>query len=150
MLLSSFAAEYGIEELDSSSGAAALSIDDSKVEFIYDEAANCAVIYAEIGFPPPDANGRFGEMMLKANHLFAGTSGGTLCQNPDTDAYAIMRPVPLADLESARDFGAILENVLSLVDQWQAMLGGLRQAESMLDKAEQEEASISLDSFVRV
>ena len=61
---------------------------------------------------------------------FLGTGGGTLCQNPDTDAYVLMRPVPLSRLESAEAFGAMLEEVLSQVENWQQILAGMREAET--------------------
>ena len=37
--------------------------------------------------------------------VYLGTGGGTLCQNPETDAYALMRPVPLARLSHRRAQG---------------------------------------------
>ena len=150
-LIERFAAKYGIKDLSSENGVAAMAIDDVKVELISDEDAGCAVIYAEIGYPPPDANGRFGELMLKANHLYLGTNGGTLCQNPETDAYVIMRPVPLAQLEGAEAMGAILEETLAQVERWQHILGGLREAEETLDsQIADERAAFGLNAFIQV
>jgi len=150
-LVEKFAARYGIDGLAAENGVAAMSIDGVKVELISDEEARCAVIYAEIGYPPPDANGRFGELMLKANHLYLGTNGGTLCQNPETDAYVIMRPVPLAQLEGAEAMGAILEETLAQVERWQQILGGLREAEGALDsRAEDERAAFDPNAFIQV
>ena len=150
-LVERFAAKYGIDGLAAENGVAAMVIDGVKVELISDEEAGCAVIYAEIGYPPPDANGRFGEMMLKANHLFIGTNGGTLCQNPETDAYVLMRPVPLARLEGEEAFGAILEETLAQVERWQKILGGLREAENTLDsRTTSENAAFDLSAFLQV
>ena len=150
-LVEKFAAKYGIDGLAAENGVAAMVIDGVKVELISDEDAGCAVIYAEIGYPPPDANGRFGEMMLKANHLFLGTNGGTLCQNPETDAYVLMRPVPLARLEGEEAFGAILEETLAQVERWQKILGGLREAENTLDSRTAEaNAAFDLNAFLQV
>ncbi len=140
-LIAGFAAKYGIENLTSEGGAAALVIDDVKIDLISDAGADCIVIYAEIGYPPPDAGGKFGETMLKANHLFLGTNGGTLCQNPETDAYVLMRPVPLAQLEGAEAFGAIMEDVLAQVENWRALLNGMRAAE-VADENQKDEASM--------
>ena len=146
-LIRRFAAKYGLEGLDAESGVAAMGIDDVKVELISDEVAGCVVIYAEIGYPPPNSNGRFGELMLKANHLFLGTNGGTLCQNPETDAYVIMRPVPLAQLGG----DAILEETLAQVERWQRILGGMREAESTLaSQTAEESAAISQGAFIQV
>ena len=88
--------------------------------------------------------------MLKANHLFLGTSGGTLCQNPETDAYALMRPVPLAPLEGAETFGAIMEDVLLQVDNWRELLNGLRAAEVEEEEQTREKGSLASGGFLQV
>ena len=150
-LVERFAAKYGIDGLAAENGVAAMVIDDVKVELISDEDAGCVVIYAEIGYPPPDANGRFGEMMLKANHLYLGTNGGTLCQNPETNAYVLMRPVPLARLDGEEAFGAIVEETLAQVERWQQILGGMREAEETLDSMTADErAAFDPNAFVQV
>ena len=150
-LIEKFATKYGIDGLAAENGVAAMVIDGVKVELIDDEEARCVVIYAEIGYPPPDANGRFGEMMLKANHLFLGTNGGTLCQNPETDAYVLMRPVPLAPLEGEEAVGAILEETLAQVERWRQNLNGMREAESTLDsQVAEERAAFGSGAFIQV
>ena len=149
-LIAAFGAKYGIDGLASQGGAAALVIDGVKIDLLSDEAADCAVIYAEIGHPPPSSDGKFGETMLKANHLFLGTSGGTLCQNPETDAYALMRPVPLARLEGAEAFGAILEDVLSQVENWRQVLAGMRGAETAEGEQREEAHMLATGGFLQV
>ena len=149
-LIAAFGKQYGIDGLESQSGAAALVIDGIKIDLLSDEAADCAVIYAEIGFPPPVSDGKFGEVMLKANHLFLGTGGGTLCQNPETDAYALMRPVPLARLEGAEAFGAILEDVLSQVENWRQVLAGMRGAETAEGEQREEAHMLATGGFMQV
>lgn len=149
-LIAAFGKQYGIDGLESQSGAAALVIDGIKIDLLSDEAADCAVIYAEIGFPPPVSDGKFGEVMLKANHLFLGTGGGTLCQNPETDAYALMRPVPLARLEGAEAFGAILEDVLSQVENWRQILEGMRGAETAEGEQREEAHMLATGGFMQV
>lgn len=149
-LIEEFGKQYGIEGLESQGGAAALVIDGIKIDLLSDEAADCAVIYAEIGHPPPSSDGKFGETMLKANHLFLGTSGGTLCQNPETDAYALMRPVPLARLEGAEAFGAILEDVLSQVENWRQVIAGIRGAETAEGEQKEEAHMLATGGFMQV
>ena len=150
-LIEKFAAKYGIKDLAAENGVAAMVIDDVKVELIDDENAGCVVIYAEIGYPPPESNGSFGEMMLKANHLYLGTNGGTLCQNPETNAYVMMRPVPLARLEGVEAMGAILEETLTQVERWQQILGGMREAESALGARNADEStSFDSNAFIQV
>lgn len=87
-LIVAFGAKYGIEGLDGADGVAELDVGGTRVEVLEDTHANSLLIYAEIGNPPPDANGVFGAMMLQANFLFRGTNGATLCQNPETHTYA--------------------------------------------------------------
>ena len=94
---------------------------------------------------------RFGAMMLKANHLYLGTNGGTLCQNPETDAYVMMRPVPLDRLEGVEAFGAILEETLAQVERWRQILAGMREAENALDsKTSDESADFDPSAFIQV
>ena len=80
-LLAAFAAKYNIEGLDGAEGVAELEVDGIRVELLEDPQARSLVACAEIGLPPPDANGAFGAMMLKANFLLRATAGATLCQN---------------------------------------------------------------------
>ena len=89
---------------------------------------------AEIGLPPPDANGAFGAMMLKANFLLRATAGATLCQNPETGAYALVRPFPLAitDVESLCKG---LESLVNQAENWRRVLAGIREAESARTEA---------------
>ena len=83
----------------------------------------------KIGLPPPDANGAFGSMMLKANFLLRATAGATLCQNPETGAYALVRPFPLA-LTDCESLAAGLESLVNQSENWRKALAGLREAES--------------------
>ena len=126
-IMNGFAAKFAVEGLDIHDGACTLEIDGTKVVFLHDMAEDALALVAEIG-APPDANGPFGSMMLKANFLFGGTAGATLCQNPETDAYAICRTFPLASLDPA----ILGERVEALVDQaenWRRILGGAAEAE---------------------
>jgi hypothetical protein len=128
-LLAAFAAEYGIKGLDGDDGAAALEVDGLRVELLEDPQARSVLACAEIGLPPPDANGEFGAMMLQANFLLRATAGATLCQNPDTGAYGIVRSFPLALADTA-SFGAGLESLVNQAENWRKILSGLREAES--------------------
>ena len=127
-LLSAFAAKYGVEGLDGADGAAALDVDGVSVELLDDPQTQCVLACAEIGLPPPDANGMFGTMMLQANFMLRGTEGATLCQNPETHAYALVRPFPLA-LTDVESFGAGLESLVNQTENWRKALAGLRIAE---------------------
>ena len=139
-LLTAFAAKYGIKELDGVNGAAELDVDGVRVELLNDPHAQSLFACAEIGHPPPDANGAFGAMMLQANFLLRATEGATLCQNPETHAYALVRPFPLA-LTDVASLAAGLESLVNQVENWRKALAGLKHAETA--HAKHEEASDS-------
>ena len=128
-LLTAFAEKYGIEGLDGADDVAELDVDGVRVELLNDPHARSLFACAEIGHPPPDANGAFGAMMLQANFLLRATEGATLCQNPETQSYALVRPFPLA-LTDVASLAAGLESLVNQVENWRKALAGLRIAES--------------------
>ena len=127
-LIATFAAKYGMEGLDGSDGVVALDADGVRVELLDDHQSRSVLACAEIGLPQPDADGVFCGLMLKANFLLRDTEGATLCQNPETGAYALVRPFPLA-LADAESLGAGLESLVNQVENWRKALAGLRAAE---------------------
>ena len=127
-LLSVFAAKYGVDGLDGVDGTAALDVDGVSVELLDDPQTQSVLACAEIGLPPPDANGVFGALMLQANFMLRGTEGATLCQNPESGSYAIVRSFPLA-LTDVESFGAGLESLVNQTENWRKMLTSLRLAE---------------------
>ena len=128
-LLAAFAAKYGVDGLDGADGVAELEVDGIRVEMLEDSQARSLIACAEIGLPPPDANGAFGSMMLKANFLLRATDSATLCQNPETGAYALVRPFPLARADG-ESLAAGLESLVNQTENWRKALAGLREAES--------------------
>jgi len=128
-LLTTFATKYGIGGLDGADGVAELEVDGIRVELLDDNHAHSIVACAEIGHPPPDANGAFGAMMLQANFLLRATEGATLCQNPETHVYALVRPFPLA-LTDVASLAAGLESLVNQVENWRKVLSGLKHAET--------------------
>ena len=90
-LIESFAASIGLDGVETEGGAAAFEIDGMKVDIFHDDSADTVMIYGEIGQPPSEDDRSFGPAMLKANHLFGGTGGATLCQDPETGEYAIFQ-----------------------------------------------------------
>ena len=135
-LIAGFAAKYGIEGLDGADGVAELYVEGFRVELLDDPQTQSIFACAEIGLPPPDANGAFGEMMLKANFLLRATEGATLCQNPESGAYALVRPFPLA-LTDAAALAAGLESLVNQAENWRKVLAGLREAESAQSAAQE-------------
>lgn len=135
-LLAAFAAKYGIEGLDGADGAAELEVDGIRVELLNDSQNHSIFACVEIGLPQHDANGAFCSMMLQANFLLRATEGATLCQNPETHAYAIVRPFPLT-LTDAETFSAGLESLINQAENWRKMLTGLHVAETEHSKIPQ-------------
>lgn len=114
---------------------------------------NIVAIYGEIGFPPPDANGKFGEAMLQANHLFGGTDGAVLCQNPETFAYALFRPFPLPSMD-VETFCGHVGKLVDQVEGWKRLMEGFRDAEDDAEDAAEEaatfDATTAAGAFMRV
>lgn len=135
-LLEGFAAKYGIEGLAGADGVAELKVDGIRVELLNDPHARIILACAEIGHPPPDANGAFGAMMLQANFLLRATESATLCQNPETGVYAIVRPFPLA-LTDVESLAAGLESLVNQTESWRKALVGLKHAEDAWSKHEE-------------
>ncbi len=152
-LMRGFAAKAGLQEIKVEDGAAAVEIDGIQVSFLHDESDDAVTIYGEIGFPPPEANGPFGEVMLKANHLFNGTDGAVLCQNPETFAYVLFRKVSLlaTDVET---FCAQVGRLVDQVEGWKRMLEGFRDVAEAAEDAVEDTAAFDnisdSDSFMRV
>ena len=135
-LIAAFAAKYGIEGLSGANGAAELAVDGIRVELLDDLQTRSIFACVEIGNPPPDADGAFGAMMLQANFLLRGTEGATLCQNPETHAYAIVRPFPLA-LADVESLASGLESLVNQAENWRKVLSGLRVAETEHSKEQE-------------
>ena len=133
-LITEFAAKYGIKGLDGTDGVVELDVEGVRVELLDDHHSHSLFACAEIGHPPPDANGAFGAMMLQANFLLRATEGATLCQNPETGAYALVRPFPLA-LADVEALAAGLESLANQAEDWRKALAGLKHAEDAHAKA---------------
>ncbi len=135
-LIAEFAAKNGIDGIDGASGAVALKCDGVVVELLDDLHAQRILACAEIGHPPPDSNGAFGAMMLQANFLLRGTDGATLSQNPESGAYALVRPFPIA-LTDAASLAAGVESLVNQTENWRRVLAGMHMAETVRAKEEE-------------
>jgi hypothetical protein len=150
-LIQGFTDRYGIQDVSTADGVTTFEIDEIPVSLIHDETASSVTVYGEIGFPPPDTDGSFGGLMLKANHLFTGTGGSVLCQNPETGAFAVFRNIPLAEL----DLNGFCIEVGKLVDQaeyWRKIKDGFLQAEEEAEVSDMsaEIEPLSPNSFIQV
>ena len=122
-LIKGFAEKFAIAGLEIADGATALEIDGIRVEVVHDTVVNEVIAIAEIGTPPPDANGPFGSAMLKANYMFSGTNRGVLCQNPETNAYALMKSWPLISMD-VETFANAMDALMNTTEHWRTHCGG--------------------------
>ena len=127
-LIESFAASLGLDGVEIEGGAAAFEIDGMKVDVFLDAEAGTAMVYGEIGRPPSEDDRSFGPAMLKANHLFGGTGGATLCQDPETGDYAIFQAFPLAGLD-AESLAAQVARIVDKTEHWRSILNAFQVAE---------------------
>ena len=70
-----------MEHPDAKAGTAVFEIDGITVGFIHEPVEDAIMVVAEIGEQNPDADEDCSSALLKANYLFAGTGGATLCRN---------------------------------------------------------------------
>ena len=140
-LIQSFASSLGLEGVVVEGGAAAFEIDGMKVDIFHDDAADTMMIYGEIGQPPSDDDRSFGPAMLKANHLFGGTGGATLCQNPETGEYAIFQAFPLSGL-NAESLTEHVARIANKTEHWRNILNAFQVAEREKGEAAAEEVLI--------
>ena len=143
-LIEKFAASLGLEGVEIEGGAAAFDIDGMRVSVFNDAAAGTVMVYGEIGQPPSDDDRSFGPAMLKANHLFGGTGGATLCQNPETGEYAVFQAFPLASMDAE----VLAEQVARIVDKtehWRGILNAFQVAER--EKGEAAAEGILVDAI---
>jgi len=155
-LMQSFAAKYGLADLQINNGTAVLEVDGMTVGFIHEPAVDSVMVVVEIGYPETDVSANLASAMLKANYLFAGTAGAVLCQNPETGAYAVMREYRLVE-HDPKSFEGALEALLNSADEWKGVLGAMNEPDAEGDEdgemdpvAADEMPAVSVDSFIRV
>lgn len=156
-LIDAFAATCGVESPDAKDGVAVFDIDGMTVGFVNDETSATIMVVAELGYPPPDANGKLGEVMLKSNYLYNGSNGAVLCMNPETSAYALMQTWALDPLD-VETFAKNVESFINNAEKWKDVLQGMRTAESAkedMDNTEkndlpEDEGTFPSGSFMRV
>lgn len=140
-IVNGFAEKFGVDGLaPDENGTVRLEIDGMGVDILYDMAERTAFLCAEIGEPPPEGRERFAEVLLRANFLFQGTDGATLAQNPETKAYALVRPLNLAGLDIdilSERLGAFVNGV----ERWRQTLTDFRDVAETVPETEVEAVS---------
>jgi hypothetical protein len=133
-LTEALAAKLGIEGLVQEDGVCSIEIDGMIVSLVHVEDADSLVLHGIVGDPPPEAEGRFGAMLLQANNLFRDTLGATLSQDPGSKAYALQRQYPLAMLD-ADSLAAGLETFTNTLERWREVLADFRPVEAQASLA---------------
>ena len=154
-LIDAFAAKCGVENPAAKGGTAVFEIDGITVGFIHDPAEDAIMVVTEIGEQNPDADEACSSALLKANYLFAGTGGATLCRNPETGAFAFMRSWPLASLD-ADAFATCVNDLITTAEKWKTVVDGIDDAQDVRDEQIEEEREIlqsgpgNAGGFIRV
>ena len=118
-LVAAFADKLGIGGLNREDGVCAVEIDGMVVSIVHVGEADAVVLHGTVGDAPPEAEGRFAEMLLRANHMFDGTSGATFSQDAVTKRYALQRSLPLA-------LATELEKFANSLERWKKLLEDFR------------------------
>ena len=140
-LIDAFAVKCGMEQPGGEDGVVVFDIDGMSVGFVHNPAEDAVMVVAEIGEQNPDADEACSSALLKANYLFAGTGGATLCRNPETGAFAIMRSWPLASLDGDA-FAVAVNDLLTTAEKWKAVVEGMGEAQVAHDDQIEEEREI--------
>lgn len=127
-LIKGFGEKIGVE-LALEDGVVALNIDDMPVMIQELPELNAVNILGEIGEPPPEGLETLLSSMLNANHLFQGTSGGTLSRDPETGKFFLCRwePLALADVEA---FTAVVDKFVNVLETWRKIIADYRPSET--------------------
>ncbi len=151
-LMDAFAAHCGLSGAEVKDGILVLEIDDMTFSFIENPTEDSVTVYGVIGRPPQNGNALLEQMLLRANHLFAGTGGAVLCQDPESENYALFRQFPLVSLD-AKSFADDVEKLVNLVAEWRRILSGVATVEESVRTAndwEPKQSPLSTDGFMRV
>ena len=143
-LIREFGDRYGIEGLAANDGAAAITVDGIRLDIIHAKPSDApaakgllvdvVLACAVIGEPPAEGADDFAGTLLRANFLFRGSGGGTLCQNPRTRAYSLVRPFVLSALD-VELFAKKLAMLVDQVERWRALLENWNVAKEASDKS---------------
>lgn len=154
-LMKSFAARFGVTGIVIDEDIAAVKVDDITVGFLNDKASDTITIVANLGGASVNADGPFGSMMLKANHLFQATKGATLFENPENESYGLQQMYTLSRMD-VDTLSAEVEKLVNLAEYWKRILDGCAVAQQEYDKArkaktpEQSGMELSGEGFMRI
>ena len=143
-LMQGFADAFGVKEMEIEDGVTALDIDGTVVAFLHEDNTDAVILAAEIGTPPPDADGHFVMTVLQANFLYRSTDGATIAINPENGAYVIQRSEPLGSLDVA-SLSSKVEALVNAAENWRQILHGFQEAEQALEEQDASMPSLPQD-----
>jgi len=115
--MKAFADKYALV-LEPKDGAVVLDFNSIPVSFM--DAGDAIVVHAPIGEIGQDAEAGLLHSMLAANAALAD-EGFVLCQDNSTDAFAVVRSVPLETLD-AESLSEIVAAIVSRATEWRRRL----------------------------
>ncbi len=148
-LIDAFGKVIGVE-LTPVDGSVMLDIDEMPVVVHELVDLDSVVMMGPIGEPPPEGQEQLLKALLDANHLFAGTGGGTLSRDPETGVYYLCRLLPLA-ITDTEAFSSALEKFVNVVEMWRKLIADYRPvAEAAARETEIDDSSVVSGEFLRV
>ncbi len=145
-LVDAFGKMIGVE-LASVDGAVTLAVDEMPVVIQELAELDSVALMGQIGEPPPEGLEQLLSALLDANHLFAGTGGGTLSRDPETGAFHLCRMLPLA-ITDAEAFSAAMERFVNVMETWRKLIADYRPA--VASAADEPIPELGADGFMQV
>ena len=128
-------------------GSFGLEVDGMPMAVRPVEDGRAVSFFAVIGQPPPERLESLYAILLKANHLFAGTAGATLSLDPATNDVALYRVLELGLLD-ADTFYSELERFVNSLDSWRTIVTEFRASEPPAIAVEAEPPRFGADGFM--
>lgn len=122
-LMEGFAARHGLEGMEIYDGITVLEIDGMVAGIVNDVAAGAVAVVIDIGVPAPGVGGGICSGMLKANYPVGSSDGAVLCQNPETNEYAVMGWHQLSSMD-VDSFSEALDKLVEAASKWKGVIAG--------------------------
>ena len=153
-LMAAFAAEAGAEGCaPDEKGAYNLEIDGIEMMIRPVGDGTLVVTYADLGEPPEEGREQLYRAMLEASFPAAGTATAALSIDNRTGRICLHRIESLAAADYAA-FRASIEAFVNVADGWRRQLASFPSTFSLVkdvvDKAEAESRSMTLNGFIQV
>lgn len=116
-VMTAFADQYALA-IDPKDGTVVLDFNAIPVSFM--DAGDALVVHASLGESGPDTDAGLFHAMLAANAALAD-EGFAICQDPETEAFAIVRAVPLETLD-AESLASLVAVLVTHATAWRQKL----------------------------